>query len=351
MTRSLSAAPNLEQIKKQVKDLLKSLRSGETSGVERLRAKHPEFSSASPEDACRAKLADARLVVAREYGFTSWAKLKARVNDVSAELELLRIAAIEAVNPVGWADMESAPGFPARRARLEELLRLHPMLPRMKVDSHGFTLLHRAAWGPNPQLADMLIAAGADIDARANDLSTPLTMALAAGNGKGSLARMLAERTQIPLTLRMAAGLGLDDRVSSFLDNGALLPGAVDDQCTYYDHPKREWNLIRDKEEILAEALTFAARNDQLSTITLLLDLGAPIDGEPYYGTALHWAAFFGKRNAVKFLVHRGADVQKKDRQIGATPAGWAGVFGEGNEVQVFLIDKMQSPKDPENPI
>src|SRR5262249_20330882 len=103
--------------------------------------------------------------------------------------------------------MESEPDFPVRRARLQELLHLHPMLPWMKVDSHGFTLLHRAAWGDTPQLADMLIAAGAAIDARANDLSTPLTMALSCGRGQGSLARMLAERTQVPLTLRMAAGL------------------------------------------------------------------------------------------------------------------------------------------------
>jgi ankyrin repeat protein len=347
MTRSLSDAPSLEQIKKQAKDLLKSLRAGEPSGFERLRANHPEFSSASSEAAIRAKLADAQLVVAREYGFTTWAKLKARVTNVSAELDVLRTAAIEAVNPVGWADMESEPDFPARRARLEELLRLHPMLPRMKVDSHGFTLLHRAAWGPNPQLADMLIAAGADIDARANDLSTPLTMALAAGNGQGSLARMLAERTRVPLTLRMAAGLGLDDRVVQFIDGGILHSGAVDEQASYYDHPKREWDLIRDRDEILAEALTYAARNDQLSTIALLLDVGAPIDGEPYYGTALHWAAFFGKRNAVELLVQRGADVEKKDCRIGGPPAGWARVFHQGKDLQA-LMERLYPPPDAE---
>jgi uncharacterized protein len=336
MTTSLAAAPNLEQIKKQAKELLKSLRAGEPSGLDRLRAKHPEFTSASPQTAVRAKLADAQLVVAREYGFATWAKLKARVVDVSAELELVRIAAIEAVNPVGWAEMESQPEFPARRARLEQLLRLHPMLPRMKVDSHGLTLLHRAAWGRTHQLADMLIAAGADIDARANDLSTPLTMALSCGNGQSSLARMLAERTQVPLTLRMAAGLGFDDRVIQFMDRGTLRPGAVDDQASYYDHPKREWDLMRDKDMILAEALTYAARNDQLSTVALLLDLGAPVDGEPYYGTALHWACFFGKRTAVALLVQRGADVEKKDCRIGGTPAGWAGVFHQGEGLEAL---------------
>ena len=66
MTTSLAADLNLEEIKKQAKGLLKSIRAAEPSGLERLRAKHPEFSSASHNAALRAKLADAQLVVARE---------------------------------------------------------------------------------------------------------------------------------------------------------------------------------------------------------------------------------------------------------------------------------------------
>ena len=253
---------------------------------------------------------------------------------MSTDLEALKAAAIEAVNPVGWADMESEPGFPERRARLIELLAEHPNLARIQVDSLGFTLLHRAAWGLNPQLGDILLAAGADIDARANDLSTPLTLALSGGCGKGRLALTLAERTKLPLTLRMAAGLGLDESIPDFFENGHLRPAAVDQQASYYDHPKRDWDLTRDKNEILAEALTYAARNDQLSTVNLLLDLGAPIDGEPYYGTALHWAAFFGKVSAVRLLVRRGADVNRNDCKIGGDPRGWANVFGQGQALR-----------------
>jgi ankyrin repeat protein len=40
--------------------------------------------------------------------------------------------------------------------------------------------------------------------------------------------------------------------------------------------------------------------------------------------TALHYAAFGGHRDAVRLLVEAGADVNARDAQFGATPAGWA---------------------------
>ena len=40
--------------------------------------------------------------------------------------------------------------------------------------------------------------------------------------------------------------------------------------------------------------------------------------------TALHYAAFGGHRQAVQLLVQKGADVNARDAQFGATPTGWA---------------------------
>lgn len=40
--------------------------------------------------------------------------------------------------------------------------------------------------------------------------------------------------------------------------------------------------------------------------------------------TALHYAAFAGHRCVVEELVKQGADVNARDAQFGATPAGWA---------------------------
>ena len=38
----------------------------------------------------------------------------------------------------------------------------------------------------------------------------------------------------------------------------------------------------------------------------------------------MHYAAFGGHRDAVRLLVHAGADINAADGQFGATPAGWA---------------------------
>jgi len=40
--------------------------------------------------------------------------------------------------------------------------------------------------------------------------------------------------------------------------------------------------------------------------------------------TALHHAAFGGHRDVVRALVELGADINAKDSEFGATPAGWA---------------------------
>lgn len=40
--------------------------------------------------------------------------------------------------------------------------------------------------------------------------------------------------------------------------------------------------------------------------------------------TALHYAAINGRRDMVRLLLEYGADINARDRQFGATPAGWA---------------------------
>lgn len=69
-------AANLEQLRKQAKDLLRDHRAGLPAAHERLAAHHP-----GPRGPV--KLADTQLVVAREHGFPSWPKLRAYVDRIT----------------------------------------------------------------------------------------------------------------------------------------------------------------------------------------------------------------------------------------------------------------------------
>lgn len=68
--RKLPVRPDLRQLKRQAKDLLKSIRRGDPEALEELRTAHPH-----PPVAADAQLADAQLVLARSYQATSWPRL------------------------------------------------------------------------------------------------------------------------------------------------------------------------------------------------------------------------------------------------------------------------------------
>lgn len=73
-TRRFPQQPNLEQLRKQAKDLLEQYRAGEPAAV----AEVQQFER--KPDASTFALNDAQRVVARAYGFESWPKLKAFVD-------------------------------------------------------------------------------------------------------------------------------------------------------------------------------------------------------------------------------------------------------------------------------
>lgn len=71
-TTHLPENPSLENLKKQAKDLLRGVRSGDAEALERVRELHPRGEAAL----ARFSLAAAQLVIARRYRFASWARLK-----------------------------------------------------------------------------------------------------------------------------------------------------------------------------------------------------------------------------------------------------------------------------------
>jgi Ankyrin repeats (3 copies) len=77
----LPANPDLDHLRQQARALQQAVRAGDASAAERVESQHP---GGVPADVDGFPLSTAQLVVAREYGFASWPKLKHYV-DVAAD--------------------------------------------------------------------------------------------------------------------------------------------------------------------------------------------------------------------------------------------------------------------------
>jgi len=155
--RHLPRQPSWEQLRKQAKDLLEELRAGDPA----------------------AALHDAQRVLARAYGYQSWAKLKAFVDGAS----VARLAEAVQVGDIAAA---------------RSLLRARPELATMDMagdDEHQ--ALHYAVLGRDPAMVRLLMAAGAD--ARKGifphrDATT--AFALARDRGYGDIVAAIEEEEQ-----------------------------------------------------------------------------------------------------------------------------------------------------------
>ncbi|MGH7525724.1 MAG: hypothetical protein ACREMX_03375, partial [Gemmatimonadales bacterium] len=80
--RTLPAVPNLKQQKKQARELLDTARAHDPVALGRFREHHPRLATLPDAEWPPAHIAlhDAQLVIAREYGFPSWPKLKAHID-------------------------------------------------------------------------------------------------------------------------------------------------------------------------------------------------------------------------------------------------------------------------------
>ena len=81
LNKGLPARPDLEQYKKQAKDLVKAQASANPAALERIRRSHPRFRQPQDPEVDRApfRLADAQLIIAREHDFETWSSFAARI--------------------------------------------------------------------------------------------------------------------------------------------------------------------------------------------------------------------------------------------------------------------------------
>lgn len=79
MNKSLPARPQLSQLRKLSRDLLNKIRSGDAHAIELLVEFHPSISDKPQLPSQEISLHHTQLVIARQHGFSSWAKLKNEV--------------------------------------------------------------------------------------------------------------------------------------------------------------------------------------------------------------------------------------------------------------------------------
>lgn len=485
---TLPASPDLAQQRKRAKDLLKSVRAGDAAALARLRYNHPRFATAPDSDLRAAKLHDAQWAIAREYGFSSWIKLKTHIDEITGatrrpyrlfetDLEyyrgraegMVRTAAAGERNALRlvrefhpryaqasdaeiranltqedaelvharehgfetWSELEARVGalkadpsiepfrlaFDAIQAKddakLAAILKQHPWLAKASgtngnhllhfavnhdnsrlvsvlleagadpdaANDKGATALTQAAYGGKVGAIELLLAEGASVDAEAyGDGGTPLAFALYWGHREA--ADMLAEIAIAPRNLRMAAGLGRVDVMAEFFDAaGKLKPEAGFHREFHRPHTGFPfWQPSDDPQQILDEALNYAARSGRLEAMAFLFARGADLDSVPYQATALTQAVLNGQLEAIGWLLDRGADIGKKsgygeprgatplhfaaawnghleaakllvargadlairDDSYGGTPSGWAGHFGN-KDIETFLQEAEQA--------
>jgi ankyrin repeat protein len=358
--RHLPVSPDLDQLKRQAKDLLRAARDADPTAISRFRIL-PALQHAS-DDVVRTSLAlhDAQSVIAREYGFPSWNALRERVEELTLDFDAAAREFVQAATD-------------GRSSRAERLLAMYPRIADASfytalllgdvatVESH---LARRPAlahehggpreWEPlhyvchdslgrssvaNPDglvaIARRLLALGADPNTRFpwlhHGVNRPVLWGATRETQLPSLAELLLASGADPddgVTLPMAASAGDVTTLEMLRAHGAS--------------PNQAWASD-------GAATIYAILHWSRTPVGVywLLEHGA--DPDPVFTangeTPLHVAAEQWDVAMVESLVQRGADVSRR-RTDGRTPyavaelngnreiADWLRAHGGGDELK-----------------
>ena len=166
--------------------------------------------------------------------------------------------------------------------------------------------------GCSAELAELLLAHGADPDRPGPDGRSPYTLAIL--QGRADLADLLRRYGAV------------DDSTDT---DRFLAACQRADQAAVTEQLARDPGLpARLSGAQQADALIRAAETGHIAALTLMLDLGLPVDahGGENGGTALHAAGYAGSADAVRLLLHRGADVDTRDETWDSHPLVWAAI-------------------------
>ncbi|MDE0451740.1 MAG: ankyrin repeat domain-containing protein [Gammaproteobacteria bacterium] len=194
------------------------------------------------------------------------------------------------------------PGTPGQHAAVDLILRAGA--DPSAADRDGWTPLHTAGMAGHSDLARRLLAAGASLrtDAHGKPGGSPLSYALF--YAKAYMGEVLTP--PYPDNLRTAAGLGND--LGKFIRGNELTPDTYFGLDFYAPEFFPAWNRTFERQEVIDEALTWAARNNQCEAMAVLVGLGADVNANPFRGTPLLWACYSDKVEAATWLLDHGAD-------------------------------------------
>lgn len=271
-TGALPPRANLEHLKNEAKRRLRTLR-----------AQNPA-----------ARLAEAQLLVARSYGFASWRRMKAYIdelNDVGQRL----------INAVHDDDLKT----------LREVLDRHPELVNAKTEIDQRALMPVDYTGAEAKAREML--------------ALPL-LHLAIVAGKVDALRLLIDRGA-DVNARNADGrlplhdcfeLNHDDFASILLEAGAVV-----DVCAAaaYGMNVRLREILVSRPEQANDLQTgnsplgWATFGRQAEAARILIEHGAIVDRAPYDAKAWGPAAMVASKEVARVLLEHGADVNWRDSE------------------------------------
>jgi ankyrin repeat protein len=329
--RALPAQPNLEHLKNEAKQRLKTLRA----------------------QAPHAQLTEAQLAVARDYGFASWRALKIHVDDATrkrvfaaaraGDVETVRRALEGGFDPsvtdddgrtihqIGKAAGHAAIELMARDAQAR---RERPAAVEQAVDA----ILDAAEKGRADELAGLLDAHPDLIDARGGNFWGRTALHMAAWRNRADCIRLLLDRGadvrirdhgDNAYALHFAAEAADLDVVRLLVEAGSDVIGTGDD----HQVGVLGWAtcLSRVREDVAAWLLARGARLDLWSAIALDREdavrgfiahdrsqLAARMSRNEHRRMPLHHAAAKNRPRMVRLLLDLGADPNATDA-LGAT--------------------------------
>jgi len=366
----------LEEYEKQADQLLDGFLAGDQQAIDLFHHHLPRFlderipwkpKALSAEELRSATVdrEDARLALARFYGFRDWRELARWVVEVGrADSAVARFeSAVEAV-------------VNGDAVALRNLLLGHPDLVRARSTyvtphdppMHRATLLHYVAangvegWRQKTPksavaIAKMLLDAGAEADALADMYGgecTTMSMLVssahpaAAGlqsalaetliDGGASVARCGKGKWTAPLAVALAFGYA--DTARTLVRRGAAVDSV--DLAAGFGRLEDARRLLPAASALERHrAVALAAQHGHVDVLKLLLDAGEDPnrynpEGNHGHSTPLHQAVWAGHEDVVRVLVERGARLDIRDTIWNGTPLGWA-EYGGRTKVAEFL--------------